>query len=152
LPQFLVAHLGLPRAMDEKKTIINLIEQIVRSWLEEDYDFLNSCFDEHVVMCCSPPFSHSVGRKAVCEMMRTLHAGRSIKRFDQTDFTVTVVGNRSVAFYHYHMDYDENNAQHSESGVDFYVFEYREKEWRLCWRTVYTAENGSNDAFNAMLS
>jgi hypothetical protein len=133
--------------MDEQKTIIDLLAQIIRNWLEEDYELLKSCLDEHVVMCCSPSFSHSDGRDAVCEMMRSLRAGKSIKRYDQTGFTVSIVGNRSVAFYHYHMDYDENNTQHSESGVDFYVFEYREKAWRMRWRSVYTTEDGSNDVF-----
>jgi hypothetical protein len=137
--------------MHDKKTIILLIEQIIRSWLEDDYDSLNTCFDDNVVMYLPHSTPHAVGREAVCDCLRSLRAGRIIKRYDQTEFSVSIAGSRAVAFYHYHMKYEENNATCSESGVDFYVFEYREKAWRMRWRSVYTTEDGSNDVFTRML-
>jgi hypothetical protein len=48
------------------------------------------------------------------------------------------------------MEYEEYDVQCSEAGADFYVFEHTRKGWQLRWRSVYTMDDGSNDASNAM--
>ena len=136
--------------MLETKTIITLIERIIRSWLEEDYDFLKSCLDENVVMCLSPAAAHSVGREAVCESLRRLNERRIIKRYDQGEFNVNIIGNDAIAFYRYRIEYDEGNIQCSESGFDFYVFKHHEKKWRLRWRSVCPTGAGVGPSFDAI--
>jgi len=144
-----ILHRGGP-VVNRKKTIIKLVERITRSWLEEDYSALSACLDEDVVMCLPAALPHSVGRDEVCRTFRRLHAGRTIKKYDQAESFVNVIGNRSVACYLYRMDYEEGDSQCSELGADFYVFEHKEKGWLLRWRSVYAMENGSNDASDAI--
>ena len=119
-----------------RKLITECIQKVIRFWLEGDLKSVANMIDEEVVMYI--PYCHSriVGRRDFLEVLGEFQRRSHIRRFDESDFVVDTHGDLAVAHYRFHIEYEIGKEEHSESGIDLFVFQKRVGTWKIVRRQM----------------
>ena len=117
-------------------TIREIVERLLRSWLDGHFDELARFFHEDVVLA-HPGFDRrTTGRDALVESYVDFGRNATVKHFETGDIQVDRAGHGFVAVTPWRMRYEYSGETFSERGWDILVFENSDSDWQIVWRTV----------------
>jgi hypothetical protein len=127
---------SMPRSISVRKEIIDNVRTIIHFWLEGRLERLTDMIDDTIVMYLPHCPRRFEGKKAFFQALREYTEQTTIRRYDQSHFGVETHDGVSIAHYRFHMDYVTKNVNRSESGIDLFVFHFKDGGWRLVRRSV----------------
>lgn len=80
------------------------------------------------------------GRASVAASYRDFIRSTKILELNVEAPQVDYSGNVAVATMRWKMRYDFDGMASAQSGYDTYVFRFEEGRWRICWRSVASAQ------------
>ncbi len=85
-----------------------------------------------------PGFSGQVaGRSAMIAGFEEFCAGSLLRRFQESDFRVSVIGDTAIATHAFDMDYVRQERSYRATGRDLWVLAKCDNQWLAVWRTIF---------------
>ena len=111
--------------------ILHNIDKIIRCWLEGDFERIGPYLDDNVVMYLPHLKYRIAGKKEAVRALRQLRQYSDIRRYRGEDVTVESNGEIAIAHSRYSLEYVRGVQRLTESGLDLFVLERKNRSWRI---------------------
>lgn len=119
------------------KFLINDVQRIILSWLEERLFEVDNLFDDDIDLLLVNKSAKISGKKQCMDYLEgTLH-DKKIIQYDEDNFTVQFDGIITAVEYKFTVRFEEKGSVVCESGSDCFIFKKYFDAWKLRWRIIY---------------
>lgn len=118
------------------ETITQIVKAINDCWLGGLFDELGAYFDEQMVLVMPGLTERVAGAEAIIESYRQFAEAAKVTSFEAEETVVDMLGSTAVATTNFDIEYELSDALYNECGSDLLIFQKKESEWRVVWRTV----------------
>lgn len=116
--------------------IRQLMVKINQAWLKGRPQELKAYFHPDIVFASSNLEIQAVGHQACIDSYQDFLNQAVIRKFTEGDYDIKVWGNTALTSYTFNIEYDINGTEHSDSGIDLFVFTLHEGRWLAAWRLL----------------
>jgi uncharacterized protein (TIGR02246 family) len=114
-----------------------VVQRINRAWRNGDMDGLGELFHADSVFVHPDFAGRTEGREACVETYREFAANATIRRLEEIDPQVDVVGDTAVVTYGFRIHYEMGGEMQADSGRDVFVLTRTTGgRWQAVWRTL----------------
>jgi hypothetical protein len=130
----------LPDKSLARKEIRQIITAINQSWLQGHPQRLERYFHPDMVIAAPGLKVVGRGRDACVQSYRDFIGRAVILDYHESDWSIDVWGDTSVASYRYQISYQMNGQEHRDTGHDLFVFIKQKGKWQAVWRTLISID------------
>ncbi|MDQ4097067.1 MAG: nuclear transport factor 2 family protein [Actinomycetota bacterium] len=115
----------------------HVVQRINRAWQSGDADSLEEFFHPDVVVVHPRFEGRTAGRDACIESYREFAAATTVRRLDEFDPQIDVVGDTAIVTYGFRIQYEMGGEAMVDTGRDMFVLtRVAGDPWRAVWRTL----------------
>lgn len=118
-----------------------LLRDLNQAWIDQRYDDLSNYFDERVVMLPPGTGEPIVGVESLVESYRQFSAAATIHDLRMEEITIYEHQSMAMAHVKFDIDYEIDDSQFRESGLDICALSTAGAEPRVVWRTQIPLDN-----------
>lgn len=126
--------------METKDQIGRLIDQLNDAWLGKKFEMLENLLDDSVIFL-SPDLKESIqGKIPAVRSYRDFMEKAGILSFTTEPPAIQILKETVIAVSPFTIKYQIGGQTNHEKGTEILIFQNKDNQWLLCWRTICNLE------------